>query len=372
MSTNLVTKGYKFRIYPNNEQVILMNKTFGCCRFIYNYFLNYKQTLWREHKKIVSKFDLVKMLPNIKNSEEFNWLREVDSKALQASIENLDSAYQNFFKLKKGYPKFKSKKNRQSYTTKNVNNCIKINNNYIQIPKIGWIKFDNHLEIQGKIKKITISKSKSNKYYVSICCDNVKVKELDKTGSLIGIDLGIKSFLIDSNGNKIINFNFYRNTEKKLKKLQRQLSRKPKDSKNWEKTRIKLAELSERTTNQRKDFQHKLSTQIVKDNDIICIENLNIKGMQKNHRLAKAIQDVNWSNFINYLQYKCDWYGKKLIKIDRFYPSSKSCNVCGYTKQGLGLKDRFWTCPICNTIHDRDINAAKNILNEGLRLLDIH
>ena len=381
MSTKKVTIGYKFRIYPTKEQEVLFAKTFGCVRYVYNYFLNLRNTKYSENRISLSRYDCIKLLPPMKSCEETIWLKEVDSIALQSSIEYLDEGFKRFFEdIKKpksqrrgvGKPKFKSKHDKQSYTTKNVNNSIRIVNNIILLPKIGMVKFDSHREVQGIIKRATITKSKSGKYYVSLICDNVEYIQHESTGALVGIDLGLDSFITTNDGQKIEPQKHYRKAEKRLKRLQRKMSRKPKDSKNREKSRIELAKQSEKVANKRNDFQHKLSRKLVNTYDVICLEDLNVKGMQKNSKLAKSIQDAGWSSFVSKLEYKADFEDKVVIKVDRFFPSSQLCSNCGY--KSVEVKDtsiRKWECPQCGARHDRDINASINILNEGIRLMNL-
>lgn len=381
MSTKKVTIGYKFRIYPTKEQEILFAKTFGCTRYIYNYFLNLRNTQYSENHIILSRYDCIKLIPPMKSCEETIWLKEVDSIALQSSVEYLDEGFKRFFEdIKKpknqrrgvGKPKFKSKHGEQSYTTKNVNNSIRIIDNMVLLPKIGMVKFDNHREVYGIIKRATITKTKSGKYYVSLTCDNVEYSKHDSTGALVGIDLGLDSFITTSDGQKIEPQKYYRKAEKRLKRLQRKMSRKPKGSKNREKSRVELAKQSEKVANKRNDFQHKLSRDLVNTYDVICLEDLNIKGMQKNHKIAKSIQDAGWSSFISKLAYKADFEDKLIIKVDRFFPSSQLCSNCGY--KNAEVKDtiiRKWECPQCGTKHDRDINASINVLNEGIRLMNL-
>lgn len=360
----MIQRSYKYRIYPNKQQQILLEKHFGATRWIFNYGLQRKIEKYQKEKKNLSCFEIAKEIPKLKKKKETGWLKEVNAQSLQMALRNLDNAYTNFFKKYNKFPKFKSKKDKQTFSIPQGNK-IDWDKKKVSFIKIGAIKAKIDRRFNGKILKATISKNKINQYFVSYTVEeNIKLPKPKKIKekTTIGIDLGIKHFAVLSNGKKIENPKYILKFEKRLKVLQRRLSRKKKGSQNRKKAKLKLAKLYNKINNQRLNFLHNLTYQLTHDSqvDTIAIENLNIAGMMKNHHLAKSIADVSWGEFIRQLSYKCKWYGKNLLIIGRFSPSSKMCS-CGYVNKELKLSDRKWTCPQCKTTHDRDILAANNI-----------
>ena len=360
----MIRKAYKYRIYPNTEQKVFFAKCFGCVRFFYNKSLDDMNEIY----KSTGKF---KNITPASYKEDYPFLEEVDSLALANAQLNRNSAFKSFFSHKTGFPKFKSKRNDQSYTTNMVYGNIKLSDNdrYLSLPKCPRIRIKKHRDFKGMIKSVTVSLTTDNKYYASILVEEntETIKLLDNA---IGLDLGIKDLIVDSNGNKYKNHKYLSKSQKKLVKEQRKLSNMVKGSNNRNKQRIKVARLHKKIQNQRNDYLHKLSKKIIDENQIICIEDLKVKDMIKDSKLARNISDVSWSRLVSMLIYKASWYGRKVIKVPSTYPSSQLCSKCGYKNSiTKNLNIRRWTCPECGIIHDRDINAARNILSKGIELI---
>lgn len=362
-------RAYKYRLHPTDEQRIFFAKSFGCVRYIYNWALAKRVEAYQMENRRINSIELCRMLTDLKKQDGMEWLREVSNECLQQSIRNLDSAFTRFFREKKGFPKFKSKHdNRQSY--KAINSvAVDLDNRKVKLPKIGWVKFAKNRRFEGKVTSVVVSKTPTGKYYISVLVDDgaeLPAKETITYDGTIGIDVGLKDFAVCSNGDVYNNPKYLEKSTTKLKQLQKRFSKTKKGGNRRERLRKQLARQYEKVTNQRTDFLHKVSTKLVRENQAIIIEDLNISGMMKNHRLARSISSVGWKTFFSMLEYKCQWYGKTLIRIGRFQPSSKMCG-CGYINRGLKLSDRKWTCPKCGTTNDRDLLAARNIKRFGLQ-----
>ena len=367
----IVTKGIEIRLYPNKGQATMFNKNIGAAIVAYNACIKTKEELYKDYG--------INFNPRWQYLKDFfPWMSECDSRAIMMASRNAEVAYKNWFRnlkkgIKKGHPKFKKKNKKGSYTSTNMPSVPEklFREQGIYIPKVGVVKFRSHQDLSGikKIRNLTVKRSSSGKYYCVICCD-VEVQQLHHTGACVGIDLGLKDVIVTSDGQKIKNNHFAKKAQSRIRMLQKQLSRRKKGGKNWVKSNTRLSIAHEKLSNKRKDFIHKTTTNLVRDNDIICIEDLNVLGMLKNHKLAGAISDVSFYEIRRQLEYKCKWYGRELVIIDRWSPTSKTCNHCGYKMTDFNLGIREWECPSCHCHHDRDVNAARNILDEGLKIYE--
>lgn len=363
-------KAFKYRLYPTAPQAEKINQNIGCARFVYNQLLDDRIKVYRETKQRSKKTycDL---------KTEYAFLKEADSCALSYAKANLDVAYDKFFKESSaGFPKFKSKhKCRWSYTTYNNHNAVRFDGNRLRLPKVGYVKVVEHRLHEGRILTATVSHERSGEYYASVMCEIEQPEPLPITDKVIGIDLGLHDFIVCSDGTRVEAPKYFRKSEQKLAKRQRAFSRTKKGSNGHEKARLKVAKCHQKIKNQRRDFLQKLSTKLIRENQVICLEDLSVKGMERNKKLAKSVTDASFSKFVSMLEYKAEWYGRKVVKIDRFYPSTQLCSGCGYKNESIkglsGLKFREWICPECGEVHDRDLNASRNILKEGMKVLNL-
>ena len=356
----LVRKAYKFRLYPNNKQQRALAVQFGHARFVYNRFLQVRRDHYQIAREGLSYQDTTSLLTEIKRCPDYEWLRDADSQVMQQSLKDLDRAFRNFIEGRTSYPRFKSRRSKQAIR---YPQRVKVNfeTKRTYLPKVGWVKTVFHRPLEGKLKNVTVSRTKSGRYYASFQVE-VDILEPVSRGEMVGIDLGLKHFAVLSDGRKIANPRNLIQAERRLRRLQRQLSRKQKGSRCWEKQRLKVAHQHERVANRRADFQHKVSRSLVDEYGYLALENLHIKGMVKNRSLAKHISDAGWGQFVRMLAYKGEWYGCQVKSGDRWYPSSKICSICGSEMEAMPLQVREWQCPICGSYHDRDQNAAINTL----------
>jgi putative transposase len=369
-------KRYDFRIYPSKKQESQMQKNFGCCRFVYNYYLAKRMEAYEQGRGILGLNECERDLTRLKQTEGYEWLAEADANALLAALKDLDLAYKAFFRRVReggtpGFPRFKQKRNgRKSYKSrKNVKRSnIQAEAGRIKLPKLGWVRYKDSRPLEGRILSATVSQARSGKYFVSLCCTEVEPRPWPKTGAALGLHLGIRDLAATSLGEHIENPRYFEKSAKKITRLHRRLSRKPKDSQNREKARIQLARAYEKVTHQRSDYLNKLSSQLVRDYDMICLRDTKVSQVLKDRRFAKLVSDAGWGEFMGQLRYKCKWYGKELRLTEQGYPSAQICSVCGAlnpkVKGGSGLQE--WDCPQCGTRHNRGVNAARNVLREAL------
>ena len=362
-------KAFKYRLCPTAPQAEKINQNIGCARFVYNQLLDDRIKVWKETKQRSKRTycDLKK---------EHAFLKEADSRALLHARINLDEAYDKFFRESSaGFPKFKSKhKCRWSYTTDNNNGTVRFDGNRLRLPKVGYVKVVEHRQHEGRIISATISHERSGEYYASVMCEIERPEPLPVTDKVVGIDLGLHDIIVCSDGQRVEAPKYFRKAEQKLARIQRAFSRTQKGSNGHEKARLKVVRCHQKIKNQRNDFLQKLSTKLIRENQVICLEDLSVKGMERNKKLAKSVTDASFSKFVSILEYKAEWYGRKVVKIARFYPSTQLCSWCGYKNESVkglhGLKVREWICPECGEVHDRDLNAARNILKEGLKSIE--
>lgn len=353
-------KAFRYRLYPNEEQQSGLTVQFGHARFVFNWALATRDAYYKEHEKNLGYYALKRMMTELKRQPDHAWLKEADSQALQAKVEDLDRAFTNYFEKRAGHPRFKRRHSHQSIR---YPQRFKFDDNHVYLPKVGWVKIVLHRPLEGKPKSLTVSKTKSGEYYASVLCE-VEVTVQPNGKPSVGVDLGLKNFAVLSTGEKVEHPKYLKRAERRLKKLQKRLSRKKKGGSNRNKARLLVARQHEHVARQRADFLHKLSYRLATQYGVVCMENLNVSGMLGNHKLAKSIADSGWSTFGCFCEYKADWYGSRVVRADRFYPSSKTCSVCGFVNRDLTLSDRFWTCGNCGAHHDRDENAAVNLLHE--------
>lgn len=360
---------YEYRIYPNAAQRETIARTFGCCRFVYNRALAARKSAYNAGEKVPSIFQIDKMLPKWKADPETAWLKEADSRALQQSLRDLGKAYGNFFQApgKVGFPRFKSKRARQSYRTTKVE---VLDSRHVKLPKLGAVKARVSRMPEGRVLSATVKQAPSGKYFVSLCCTGVPMAGPAPEGTAVGVDVGIESLMTLSDGTKIENPKAAARLARKLAREQRRLSRKKKGSSNHERQRVRVARAQEKVANVRKDAIHKATSKLAGENQAVCLEDLNVMGMLRNRRLSKAVADASFSEIARQLEYKCAMRGGAVVKVGRFFPSSKACSACGHVLEELPLSTRRWECPECGTVHDRDVNAARNILAEGARILE--
>lgn len=361
-----IKRAYKFRFYPTSEQELVLAKTFGCARFAYNYMLRLRSDAWMQRQERIGYHESSAELTALKKQPEYAWLNEVSSVPVQQALRHLQTAFANFFAKRARYPQFKRKDGKQSaeYTT----SAFKWDGQLLKLAKMAEplaIRWSRQIPKAAKVTTVTVSKDTAGRYFVSLLCDDAVAAKHEVSGK-VGIDLGLSHFAILSTGEKVAAPNTFRKNEAKLAKLQRRLAKKQKGSNRRAKAKLKVARLHAKIADSRRDFLHKLSTRLINENQVIAVESLSVSNMQKNRRLSKSISDAGWGEFVRQLEYKARWYGRELVGIDRWYPSSKRCSDCGYTMPKMPLNVRQWTCPECGSIHDRDVNAARNVLAAGL------